>query len=413
MHSFYKYPGTCNSHDRPGVVLLITLVLLVVLSTLAFTLSSRVAAQRHSAQYLVDYSKARYSCDSALKYALATLEELDPQLVERPNEPDFSDLFIINEAEYRQMLGRQADENNYNTRDNINDINDSNSSQAGIPDFSPTIRGPYGPSWPFVTEPAEFEIGSATVRIEIEDENAKYPVGWMMLDDEQIQPEAEAGFETFCEWMALDDEQVGSLKKQLDIIYAIKPFKLEFKPIATTIRTPSQTRTRSRRATTRARTARKTISASEQFAAQNTDFAEFLHSSLIDTELLARPTILSETRKESALKYMGMWASRKVNVNTAPRHVLETAFTFGGDAAKIAEEIIQRRRVKPFKNIEDLKRSLFRYSVSITKCEPYITTNSRFFTIRVIATSGVAKASAVAAITKDRKNIKRVAVISG
>ena len=133
---------------------------------------------------------------------------------------------------------------------------------------------------------------------------------------------------------------------------------------------------------------------------------------MIDTEALARPIIISETRKESALKYMGMWGTRKVNINTAPRHVIEAAFTFGGDAKEIAEAIIQRRRMQPFKDIEDLRQSLFSYSDSIRKCEKYITTTSTFFTIKVTAVSGVAKASSVIAVTKTDKTLKRVAIIS-
>lgn len=60
-----------TSDNRPGIVLLVTLVLLVVLATLGYTFSSRVAAQRHRNQYIIDYSRARYGCDSAVKYALA------------------------------------------------------------------------------------------------------------------------------------------------------------------------------------------------------------------------------------------------------------------------------------------------------------------------------------------------------
>ncbi len=110
---------------------------------------------------------------------------------------------------------------------------------------------------------------------------------------------------------------------------------------------------------------------------------------------------------------MGMWATRKVNVNTAPRHVLEAAFTFGGDAAQIAEEIIQQRRIKPFANIDELKRELFRYSPTIEKCEKYITTISSIFTIKVTATVGVAEATAVIGIAKEGQNTRRIAVISG
>ena len=89
------------SRTRPGVVLLVTLVLLIVLATLGYTLSDRVASQRHRNQYIIDYSNARYGCDSAVKYALASLEELEPELVSRPNEPDFSDLFALDEIGYQ------------------------------------------------------------------------------------------------------------------------------------------------------------------------------------------------------------------------------------------------------------------------------------------------------------------------
>lgn len=438
MNVRLKYPDA-RRHAR-GVVLLVTLVLLVVLSILGYTLGSRVASQRHRNQYIIDYSKACYGCDSAVKYALATLEGIDAQLIERPNEPDFSDLFALSEAEYQELLAAwgmefqlagfdtgqtsadMIDTNDINDPGDIDDVNDIGPDENGLDGFSSldtvVVRGPYGAAWPFVTEPVEFEIGSAKVRIEIEDENAKYPLGWAILDDEEVKTEAEVGFETFCAWMALDGEQIDSLKEQLKVIAEIKPFKTDFKPITKTVRTPvktptpsSKSRTSSTARTTRTRTYRKTIPVSQQIAEQTAHFAKLFHSPLIDTEALARPTIVSPSRKESALKYMGMWGSQKVNVNTAPRHVLEAAFTFGGDEVEIAAEIIEQRRQKTFENIEELRKTLFRYSDSIQKCEPYITTVSRFFTIKITAVSGVAKTSSIIAITKDGERVQRIAVI--
>ncbi len=186
-----------NSRNRPGIVLLVTLVLLVVLSTLGYTLSTRVTAQRHRNQYIIDYSSARYGCDSAVKYALATLYDMDQQLISRPNEPDFSDLFYLSEVEYQEILEQWSLESQATTLEgsessndmtvisnvvqlsDINDVNDINSNKTGIIGFGSygylTIPGPYGPPWPFISEPVEFEVGTAKVRIEIEDENAKYP----------------------------------------------------------------------------------------------------------------------------------------------------------------------------------------------------------------------------------------------
>ena len=428
-----------NTHNRPGIVLLVTIVLLVVLSTLGYTLSTRVAAQRHRNQYIIDYSSARYGCDSAVKYALAALEDIDPQLISRPNEPDFSDLFYISEAEYQEILEQWSLESQASTLEgsksfnnvtvisnvdklsDINDVNDINSNETGIVGFgsydSLTIPGPYGPPWPFITEPVEFEVGSAKVRIEIEDENAKYPLGWALLNDRTIEREAQAGFETFCEMTGLDAEQIDSLKSELTEIGKIKSFALDFKPTTRTVKTPITTRatsSKSRTSKTPQETLRRTsVSASQQISEQTTHFAQLFHSSLIDTESLARPTIVGPGRNESALKYMGMWGTMKVNINTAPRHVLEAAFIFGGDEVPIAEEIIQRRRVEPFKDIQDLKQALFRYSDSIGRCEKFITTVSSFFTIKVTVVSGVAKASSVIAITKDGEKVKRIAVING
>ncbi|MBN2271886.1 MAG: general secretion pathway protein GspK [Sedimentisphaerales bacterium] len=429
------------ARSRAGIVLLITLVLLVVLSALGYTLSARVAAQRQRDQYVIDYSQARYSCDSAVKYALATLEDLDPKLISRPNCPDFSDIYAMSEEDYQKLLEQLALEAGYldDKEDKksesysdllksleANDVGDSNNSDDNI-DADPLdlveIPGPYGPAWPFVTEPAEFELGTAKVKIEIEDENAKYPLGWALLGDPKIKREAEAGFLTFCEWMGMSQEDTTLFEEQLAAIGEIRPFQVDFKPITKTERTTTPTpapstntkssssaTTRTRRPLTRVR--RTTISAAQQIAEQSALYARLFHSSLLDTERLARPLVVSEKRKESVLKYLGAWASMQVNINTAPRHVLETAFIFGGDADKIADEIIRLRRAKPFDSINELKEALYRYSDSINKCEKYITTTSNFFTIRVRAVSGGAEAASIIAITKDGKKVQRVAVVN-
>jgi len=417
-----------NSQKQHGIVLLVTLVLLVVLSTLGYTLTSRVAAQRHRNQYLIDYSNARYGCDSAVKYALATLEELDPQLISRPNEPDFSDLFALDAVGFQELLaeweiglqndgfkGRKtpADATDENAGDGIGRDKDANT-DYGSSSFE--IRGPYGPAWPLVTQPSEFEIGSAKVQIEIEDENAKYPLGWALLDDKAQEREIQAGFVTFCELAGLKARQIDALREQLAKIAEIKPFKIDFKPITKSVKAPVTTANSTSRTTRTSRTQRtftKTIPVSQQVAEQTSHFAKLFHSSLIDAEMLARPTILTENRKESPLKYIGMWGSQNVNINTAPRHVLEAAFIFGGNEVDIAEGIIQLRRENAFAEVADLKDVLSRYSDSITKCEKYITTKSRFFTIKITAASGVARASSIIAITKDGATVTRIAIING
>jgi hypothetical protein len=453
MNDFLKKHDKHNTRNdeskirESGIVLLLTMVVLTVFAILGYTLASRVAAQRHRDNFIIDYTNACYARDSALKYALTVLQDVnDVNFVERPNEPDFSDLFSMTEPKYREMIEnwaaelakRQAeklketgeqpqssDSNELSSDDSTTELLalmegidpnlkyavDSNK-QTDI--YSTiTIRGPYGPVWPYVTEPAEFEIGATTVKIETEDENAKFPAGWAILDNEKAQREAQASTQTFFEWMGYDSDKMEKVNTQLRQIAAIKPFKVEFQNVAqreaVTTNTPPRRGARAQRVIYRTRD----ISGADQALKQCKDFSMLFHSTLLDTQMLAEPTITSETRKESALKYMGLWGTTQVNINSAPRNVLEAAFAFGGDAQKIADEIIKRRREKAFASIDDLKKDLFRYSDSIDKCKPYITTTSSVYSIHVTATSGVAKASAIVVVMKTGDKIEQVAILCG
>jgi hypothetical protein len=444
-----------DRRDPSGVVLLLALVILVILSTLGYTLTVRVAARRHRDQYIIDYCQAKHACASGLKYALASLGELQIELISRPNEPDFSDVFALSEAEYQKLLA-QVD---------ANALSDGNSSAAGLASgangtkdaarvksagnaprtqagdgertsgwdsndagdwwndwdtFSMPPRveipGPYGPPWPLVAEPVQLKVGSARVKIEVEDENAKYPLGWTLLADEKWQAEAAAGWVTFCEWMGYTPAEIARLREDSARIGKIKPFKTQFKTETQAVAPPATPPSRISRPTTAVRRtpARKPLTVAVQVEQQNKEFAKLFHSSLVDTDLLARPSIVSDTRKESALKYLGLWATRNVNINTAPRQVLEAALAFGSvaDAPKMAEAIIQKRKIQPIADVNELKQGLLGYSNSIDKCKDFITTTSTVFTVRVTATSGVATVTALAAVSKEGGKIKRIAVIS-
>jgi hypothetical protein len=411
------------------------MVVLLVLATLGYTLATRVSSQRHRDSYIIDYTNACYARDSALKYALAALEDINNvKLISRPNEPDFSDLFHLSEEEYGQLIeqwaaelakmsGNTGESNDVNTQPppSATEANGSNGKYAADSNSEPNngalakIRGPYGPSWPFVTEPVEFELGSTHIKIETEDENAKYPAGWAILDNEKVQRESQAGMQTFFEWMGYDSDRIKTVGDQLKQIASIKPFKVEFKPVAQRTPITTETPNPARQGTKTKRTVYKTttVSSIESMVAQTRDFSELFHSSLLDLQILAEPTIISETRKESALKYMGLWGTTQVNINSAPRNVLEAAFTFGGDAQQIADGIIKKRREKPFTDIDAVKKELFQFSDSIEKCKPYITTSSNVFSIHVTAASGVAKVSAVVVVMKNNGKIQKVAVFSG
>ncbi|MBN1796435.1 MAG: general secretion pathway protein GspK [Sedimentisphaerales bacterium] len=430
-----------TKYNGKGVALIIVLLMLTVLSIMVYTLTTRVMIQRGSEQYMIDYQTARYACDSAVKFALATITDINTTPIVRKDAPDFSDLSTLDEEQYRQLISNWAETltpeqaQNYLKKENdygsgafdINSLNDAFDFNSLFDEFSEEaisfdqnnlqIPGPYGAQWPFITEPVSLEIGNSHVTIEIHDENAKYPIGWVMLDDPKVRRQIVAGFETFCEWMDVNDFVVKDVEDELKELNKVKEYKIEFKDIKITkserVKIPTPTRGRSRSARTRYRNVTKTttIPATVHLA----DFAKLYHSSFLDTESLARPFYVWRDRKESALKYISLWGTSTININSAPRPVLEAAFAFGGlsDSVEIARAVIERRKIQPFKNPDDLRNQLYGYSDSIDKCRQYISTNSDIFTIRITAKSGRAQASTVIAVKKSGKKIQRIAVLSG
>lgn len=436
-----------------GFALMVVLVLLVVLCAIAYGLTLSVSAYRKRNQYMIDYQAARYACDSAVKYALATLKDInEPNLITRPNEPDFSDLFTTNEQEYRlilqdwaetisdnQKLKYQKKINKYlqtiNDPNSVYGVNEPNgfnlaADMNNLPAFlsKPTdvidqndpnnlqIPGPYGPPWPLITEPLNLIIGDAAVTIEIHDENAKYPIGWMMIQDKSIRTQIEAGFETLCaEWMDVNMVTVEKLIDELEELNEIKEYKKEIKDVKITKRERVKVSRQSARTRRSRRTRYRTRQVTIPAEAQMTDYSRLYHSPLLDTEALARPVIVADERTESALKYISTWPINKVNINSAQRNVLEAAFAFGGMSAAvdIADGVIQRRRFEPFAEPNEIRLELYRYGDAIEKCRQYIVTKSDFFTIHITVTRGLARTSAVIAVRNEKGTMKKIAVLNG
>jgi Tfp pilus assembly protein PilX len=448
---------------RQGVVLLIALIVLVVLAGLGYTLMTRIAAQIHRDQYIIDYQNARYACDSALKYALTSLDGMAAKPISRPNEPDFSDVFAFTDEQYKQFLAdwvathppediydqyeQNADVNDVNFIQDSNtmnleqlfgDMNDANMSalfeQSGNMNDSNVaewyrdpnklvVPGPYGPPWPLIKEPVELEIGNAKVTIEIEDENAKLPLVWGTNTDKDKQREVDAAMTTFCEWMNMSAEQRDNLTRDLKDIGQVKSYTAGT-PIAALPDVNSKSSTapnaarqglsrRSRRRTApTAPEQPKPAAKGAQADVQINDFARLFHSSMIDTEQLAQPYIKTEQRTESVLKYISRWGATQVNVNSAPRQVLEAAFMFGGDAPEVAEAIIKARHEKPFSDANDLQKRIYKYADSLRKSKDFITTASNVFTVKITAVSGVAQSSTTAAILMEGKEPRIIAIIA-
>lgn len=449
----------CERHnDRRGVVLLIALVVLVVLASMGYVLTTRVASQVHRDQYLIDYQNARYACDSGLKYAMASLESgITAKLIDRPNDIDFSDVFSYTQQQYERFLaewaaahppkdiydqyGRYEDANavgDFNAAgrgfygdmndtaaagyfQSRGDMNDANFADRSQDPNTMAIPGPYGQPWPLAAKPVELEIGDAKVTIEIEDENAKFPLIWGTNTDKDKQREVDAAIATFCEWMNMNFEQIDILKRDLKKIGEAKPYKAGAVMIAAD--TNSRTEPNAVKAGADRRSRRRPQQTAQQQPAQPQagktaadtslgDFVRLFHSSMINVEPLAQPYIKTEQRTESILKYISRWGATQVNVNTAPRQVLEAAFMFGGDAPDVADAIIKARQQKPFADVNDVQKKLYKYADSIRKSKDFITAASNVFSIKITAVCGVAQTTTTAAVQMQGKKPKTIVILS-
>jgi len=367
---------------------------MVIMAALAYGITSTVSVFRHRTRYVIDHRIVCHARDSGIRFAIQTAGDLDLKLVSRPNEPDFSDLFHMSDRQLEDLVrpffhGPAGP-----------DGNEPNTLLALL------IRGPYGPPWPLVTEPIELEIGQAKVTIEIEDENAKYPACWLLLQDQTLARSVQAGFATLCEWMDWPTSQIEQVREQMAQIAQLKPYR---PAVAAT--TGQRTPAPAARQPAQPGPIRPDLRTATPTERNLLDLLRLLHSPMLDHQLLAKPTIVTDQRQESLARYIGLWGTDQVNINTAPRHVLEATLAFVGDAAAIADAIIQQRRIQPFADQADLRKRLTSYADALERCSRFITFASTTFSIKVKAQCGSATSQAVIGVTKAGTGVKIMGMV--
>lgn len=462
-----KKNNKTTSVNSAGFILLVTMIVLVVLTTLAAGLSMHLSLANRRQQYRIEYQRSRYGVDSGLKYILSTLPTKNFTLTaSRMEQPDFSDLFWMDEIEYAQFIAEWAETatdeqlesvlkegasltepSPFSTAETLSWLtslfsggSDGNALDTNIYDMDQqfymveldpnnvVVPGPYGALWPNAIEPIHLEIGPCKVTITIEDENAKMPLSWFVTNSQEANKRAENAMKTFCEWMSWDSEQLKELESDIqdsmDKVYEKKMFKLNPSPVllkTTSTRTVSTpTRTSSTRRTSRtgpastSRTVTQVTTKERPAVAHTTDFAKLFHSSLLNREFLARPLPDTGQRAESPLKYLSLWGAQRVNVNTAPRNVLEAAFSLAIDSFDLPEftqKVIEKRKEKPLASLDELAKLGGLDTETMNNLKNYLTTTSTFFQICVTSQSGNARSSAVATVVKEGKNVQQLVIL--
>lgn len=435
-----------------GFALLVTLLVLVVLASLTAGLATRLTMARRRQQYMIEYQRARYGLDSGIKYILSEIPKTTFSLQSREGDPDFSDLFWMNDEEYALMISDWAATATDEQIDSLmkedavieqsealdlesllsslsslfggegtgagepNEIYISEDEEAYVIEVDPNdiqVPGPYGPPWPYVIEPIEMDIGPCHVTITIEDENAKMPLGWLVTKYSESNKQVQYSLETFGEWMRMSPEEIKELQAECEEISEKKLFKLNAGAILVKKTTTTSRQSASTRRTT---TTSKTQTATQERPAvgHTTDYAKLFHSSLLDREMLALPIPDTGERVETALKYLGLWGSQRVNINTAPRHVLQAAFMLAlawDDAVNVANEVIVQRQQEAFKSTDSLKEIGLLDTTTYNNLKNYVSTTSTFFKVTVTSSTGSACAKAVLTVVKEGNQTETLMVL--
>ncbi|HOK66885.1 MAG TPA: type II secretion system protein GspK [Anaerohalosphaeraceae bacterium] len=450
-----------------GLVLVVVLMVLVVLTAMTTALSLYIQHAKRRVNYMIDYQRARYACDSALKYVLSVMPEQQYRVTSREGLPDFSDLFWLSQEDYAAYLQAWLDVADEEKLQQVLDLSglteeesepqqtdlslaeilsafvrrmtDPNASEETPAEEEPkpidplklVVPGPYGPPWPLVSKPIELTFGEAKVTVEIEDENAKMPLGWAVSANKA----AKAALTTFCEWMSMTPEEIEELHKQCALIQEQKTFVIDPQPILIKSRTAAAAQQAAAPApgSTTFRTTRRLPGQPAQPNAQPTqnqpaqstdvlrpaiahaaDFGKLFHSSLLDLEDLTRSRIDTGLRNEAPLRYLALWGSQEVNINTAPRQVLEAAFMMVAEKPEeLAKAVIEQRQSKPFSTLRELEELVPEETSNLRSAAPYLTTQSVFFQIRIVSRCGNARCAAAATVFKDQKKVELLAVLYG
>src|SRR6056297_960209 len=109
VHNNNRIPLNVRHCRNGGVALMVTLAVLIILTTIVYSLTARLMTYKRRQEFMINYQSARYACDSATKYALETAREMELKTVSRTNMPDFSDLFYMTAEQEKEMLVEWAD----------------------------------------------------------------------------------------------------------------------------------------------------------------------------------------------------------------------------------------------------------------------------------------------------------------
>ncbi|MCP4707254.1 MAG: general secretion pathway protein GspK [Planctomycetes bacterium] len=349
---------------NPGVTLLITLMALVILSIVVVQFQIDADLQSRATGYRIERLKCRYAAESGISLGSRIIKQYFDKNVTVQNQTDAS--VIMN------LLSQGADPNQpppepNNTQD-MSEIWD----RVGIEEPLP---------W-FVLSKETYQINGAEVTVEIHDENAKWPIVWLLsspFDRNKRSTNAERGLKKYADTFRINRND---FETAVDLIHTFGG-SLPLPP------PPVSYSGTGLRMSPKGRTGGYVLLLTEEQDRHKLmgNFARYWyeHYDLRPGDPMQKDLFNSTL---SFADCVSLWGAFHININTAPRELLETVFEPIGMSKYQMDALINYRQKNLFTAPSQL-RDIDRIPANMrNNLLPLIVVKSRTFTVHVTATMG-------------------------
>jgi type II secretory pathway component PulK len=379
---------------KHGITLLITLVALLVLATLIVQFELDTHLQIRSSSYRREKLQCLYAAESGMIIGSHLIKEVFKKPVTTSMSSESSAL-----------------QNDLSALGDPNDPNDPNNWDVSFE--------PIDENSPFLVYSKTIEVGEATVEIEIHDENAKWPMLWVMaspFENDRSSRVTRERLEKLGSWLETDSEvrqDVSALTQELG-----RKVKVPTSDVTVSLKKEEAQTKSARRGRTRT-VQRKRIGYKKRLAERDTryqamgQFAREWQEKIRfdpDYEILKKDM----WTEDSFLEYLGIWGNSTINVNMASAEVLQAAFEPMGITAAIANQIVEQRKSQAFSNTSGLNSFLPSDNNLRQAFEVLAVTKSDTYSIHVTARLGRTHKTLIAgAFVDSRGRVKHIATIPG
>jgi len=346
----------------PGVTLLLTLMVLVILSIVVVQFQIDANQQNRATSYRIERLKCRYAAESGIAIGSRIIKQYFD-----------SNINLQVAADMPIFPDNQADE--------PNQLPDESNQPQAAPDIWSDIPPEDQLPW-FVLSQETYQINGADVTIEIHDENAKWPIVWLLtspFDRSHRSTNAERGLKAYADTFNInrnDFEAAVNLIHSLGESLPLPPPPVSYAGAG--LRMAPKGRTGGYV---------QLLTEEQDRHKMMGNFARYWyeHFDLRPGDPLEKDRLNSNL---SFAECVSLWGAFHININTAPRTLLETVFEPIGMSEYQMDALMNFRQNKPFTAPSQL-RDINRIPANMrNNLLPLILIKSRTFTVHVTATMG-------------------------